>query len=374
MNRSLSLGSFFLSVILFSLLAGLLVVEASSEPSFPFSNGILISSPSNRTYTSRVLILNVSFGGLVGATINHSLTYSLDGIYSGPIPLTPHYPEKLSFQGSFTGTLILPELPKGSHSITIFAEHNIYNFTENGIYYDKITQLENNTVYFTISDIIPVNEIMPPVISDLSVANGTYNLAEFPLNFKVDKSVTWVGYCLDRKETVTIASWYNIDASERRFNTILKGLSDGSHNITVYATDAFGNTGVSDTVSFAIDTVPPTMSNLTIQNETYTSNELELNFSVNEAASWMAYSLDNQANVTILGNTTITGLLNGQHNITVYANDTAGNFGASETAYFSVEVPEPFPKMLIVASSVSVATASLGLLFYFKRPRRISLH
>ena len=51
------------------------------------------------------------------------------------------------------------------------------------------------------------------------------------------------------------------------------------------------------------------------------------------------------------------------HNITVYATDTFGNTGASETIYFSIE---PFPVEWIAAAVVSVAVGA-GLLFYFKK-------
>ncbi len=55
----------------------------------------------------------------------------------------------------------------------------------------------------------------------------------------------------------------------------------------------------------------------------------------------MGYSLDGEMNVTIAGNTTLTGVLDGSHHIVVYANDTAGNMGASGTVYFTVDTTSP---------------------------------
>ncbi len=55
----------------------------------------------------------------------------------------------------------------------------------------------------------------------------------------------------------------------------------------------------------------------------------------------MGYNLDGQANTTITGNTTLTGLLDGSHYVVVYANDTAGNMGASNTVYFTVDSTPP---------------------------------
>jgi hypothetical protein len=42
-------------------------------------------------------------------------------------------------------------------------------------------------------------------------------------------------------------------------NTTLTGLAAGSHNITVYVTDASGNTAVSETVTFTVATFPTTI-------------------------------------------------------------------------------------------------------------------
>jgi hypothetical protein len=56
----------------------------------------------------------------------------------------------------------------------------------------------------------------------------------------------------------------------------------------------------------------------------------------------------------------------------VYANDTAGNFGASENVAFNIVVkPEPFPITLAVtASGVAVAIAIAGIVLYFRKRNR----
>jgi N-acetylneuraminic acid mutarotase len=105
------------------------------------------------------------------------------------------------------------------------------------------------------------------------------------------------------------------------------------------------------------------------ENKTYASSNISLVFTVNEPTSWLGYSLDGQDNVTFGGNTTLSGLPNGSHNLTVYATDQYGNTGASETVYFNVEVP--FPTTLVtVASVATVAVVGVGLLVYFRRRKR----
>ena len=89
---------------------------------------------------------------------------------------------------------------------------------------------------------------------------------------------------------------------------------------------------------------------------------------MNKSALWLGYSLDGQANVTIAGNTTLNKVPNGAHNLTVYATDQYGNTGASETVYFTVEVPEPFPAVPIAAASgVAFASAAVCLFYYRKK-------
>jgi hypothetical protein len=101
------------------------------------------------------------------------------------------------------------------------------------------------------------------------------------------------------------------------------------------------------------------------------ASDVPLNFEVDKSVSEMKYSLDGQENVTVVGNTTLAGLTNGYHNVTVYAADEAGNSGASETLLFDVELPEPFPTLLIAAASVAAAVlVGVGLLVYFKKRNR----
>ena len=55
-----------------------------------------------------------------------------------------------------------------------------------------------------------------------------------------------------------------------------------------------------------------------------------------KTTNWTSYSLDGQQNITFSGNTNLTDISNGLHNITVYAQDTFGNIGSSQTTSFTV--------------------------------------
>ena len=72
------------------------------------------------------------------------------------------------------------------------------------------------------------------------------------------------------------------------------------------------------------------------QNTTYATTDVALDFTVTEETSWIRYSLDGQANVTITGSTTLSDLTEGAHSVTVYAQDTAGETVASATVQFTI--------------------------------------
>ena len=85
----------------------------------------------------------------------------------------------------------------------------------------------------------------------------------------------------------------------------------------------------------------PTISILSPENKTYSVKDVPLTFTVSESTSWIGYTLDGQANVTITGNTTLTSLLDEVHYVVVYANNTAGNMGTSSMVYFTVDTTPP---------------------------------
>jgi uncharacterized repeat protein (TIGR01451 family) len=89
---------------------------------------------------------------------------------------------------------------------------------------------------------------------------------------------------------------------------------------------------------FLPDVMPPAIGILSPQNLTYTASSVPLTFTLNESSSWIGYELDDQENVTITGNTTLSGFSNGQHSLRVFANDTFGNSGVSNRVDFAANV------------------------------------
>ena len=154
----------------------------------------------------------------------------------------------------------------------------------------------------------------------------------------------------------------------------LTALTEGPHNLTVhvifdYAPTTYSKSGIykesESTVNFMIDTVPPEVIILTLENKTFSTTDIPLNIVVNDD-SQITYSLDGQENMTFVGNTTLTNLPRGEHNVTVYAEDVVGNVAVS-TIRFNIE---PFPTALILSTITVVAVVSAGLMVYFKKRKQ----
>lgn len=152
-----------------------------------------------------------------------------------------------------------------------------------------------------------------------------------------------------------------------------KQTSPGSLNYTATWTDTVyftidSGAGTTEPAP-PVDSVPPIISNISLDNRTYTSTDVPLNFAVNENITSAAYSLDGEDNVTISGNTTLTGLSAGTHNLTVYAWDKAENIGASQTVNFTV-ANETSTALVVTASAASLAAVAVGAMGYFKKYRK----
>lgn len=105
-------------------------------------------------------------------------------------------------------------------------------------------------------------------------------------------------------------------------------LIDGTHTIKLNATDNDGNAAEQKTVTFKVDTVPPTL-NITSPIDGLVTNKstLEVNGITNDATSSPVTLKVNNKAVTVEGNgsfATTISLVEGDNAITVIATDSAG--------------------------------------------------
>jgi len=247
----------------------------------------------------------------------------------------------------------------------------------------------------------------PWIAIQLPENNKTHNVSAIPYSLTVKPPSSWfnyypvhgtimsISYILDKNQGVTISgeiAYY--EHGPFNFKGTLSDLSEGNHSLQVYVrSDSFYDPPnrpqppygqlpsevyhldtYSDKINFVIDTTPPIIASLSVENRRYNSTEIPLNFEVNEPTSSIICCLDNTSNITIAGNTTLTGLSVGTHYLTVFVWDSVGNI-ASQTVDFVVvqemePEPEHFPTTLVIVPSAIGVAVFAGLLVYLKKRRR----
>lgn len=245
----------------------------------------------------------------------------------------------------------------------------------------------------------------PPMLRIESPQSNSVYENNFTLKFTVTKPDSWafeksqfpvgnivyIGYNLDGQENCLFDG--PTTPGEREYldkithYSVTHILSDGPHSLIVevnaktWYLDGTEPTrcynahsislNVSNMIHFTVDTTFPNISILSPQNTTYTETDIPLTFTINKQVSWISYSLDGQTNISITGNTTLSRLAEGSHNIVVYAEDISGNTGTSQTTYLSIaKKTEDLPINWIVAAIVIIVMGAVVFLVYFTRLKK----
>lgn len=251
-----------------------------------------------------------------------------------------------------------------------------------------------------------VHEPSSDTIKIFSPQRKMYNAGSILLNFTVEAytAVYDVGYSLDGGAVERVNNLKKISevpAPEALLppfvrvtyagNLLLSNLPRGTHSVTIY--NGFQYQRINERydvtayayVNFSINVplnLPPSILILSPENKVYSTSDVFLNFTVDEPISQVTYSLDGHDNVTVVGNTTLNDLLAGDHIVTVYGQNNAGNIGASNPIHFTIThftttepkpEPEPFPTMLETVTLIG-AIVTLGMLLslvYFKKRKHV---
>ena len=259
---------------------------------------------------------------------------------------------------------------------------------------------------------LPITPTIPEGRAYTVTNYNAYNTNDITLYFLVDHddnykgipiSTGWYGYSLDGTnitfpfvpsyQTFEYHYYGNGGKSVTEVNAVnLYDLSEGAHNITIYAKlnqliagnilpiDVGSTLGASNTKLFTIDTTLPIVAVLAPMNRTYNTSEVPLNFTVSEPFSQITYRLNDLASGIVDGNTTLV-IADGEYSLTLFASDIAGNTGASETINFTVAQNQetkpvtqqsvPFPTTyVVIVVVVGVALIGASLLVYFKKQKQ----
>ena len=214
-------------------------------------------------------------------------------------------------------------------------------------YFVMKAEWAGNTTHFvansttTLSSLPYQNQYVFSVESNSTISELAFNTTDWTLSFKATGPNGTRGYVKVTVAKSLVTNITNIrvylDGNQSEYS--ITSL-DSSWLLTFTYTHSTHQVVV-DLGAIEEDTTPPTIVILSPENKTYSANDILLTFTVSEPASWIGHSLDGQMNVTITGNTTLTSLLDGSHNVVVYANDTAGNMGISSLVYFTVDTNLP---------------------------------
>ena len=239
-------------------------------------------------------------------------------------------------------------------------------------------------------------------------SNTTYS-GTLPLKFTIEYGSTvviWefsgvISYCIDGGPITKISTnslsqfgdGMNVSVNANEIVNI-SNLTNGKHNLNIFDEgwytsfiDQYSEKSFNVSFSpiyFSVYNVPsPNILVYSPQNRSYdfkniASGSIQLNVTVDKPTSWIGYSIDNQANATVIENTTLTGLSLGKHSLVVFANDTIGNMANSQIVNFSIVKEEnsfPFDSglqlLIAVVFAVFVVVATISLLL-IRKHRKIT--
>ena len=389
MKKKILVASLGLS-LLFSLVAGsLLVNSATANPYTPLhlpkitinsdgtitpqtsyinrvDNTYTLTADINQQYSIEILCSNIVFDGA-----GHIINVTIDGIFSDNGYPAAYVDVGINLVN--VHNVILKNVKAFANNINTINLQFSSNCKIVGVTTGKNVRILGDSNVVTESN------------TGISVSEGNNNLI-------TRNNITYVfvgNYCFENKFYQN--NFYLTENPEFFSKSLWDNGSIGNYwaNYTIKYPDALeiGNSGICNTPYtimrgsyttkeypdiVSIDNFPlmypwgaPEIIVPNLENATYSGN-VPLNFSVNKPSLWLGYTLDGGNNVTVTGNSTLEGLATGYHNLTIYAKDTFGDIGASETITFTVETPFPFVSVIVVFV-VTVGLVIACLLGYHKK-------
>jgi hypothetical protein len=284
-------------------------------------------------------------------------------------------------------------------------------------------------VEVTQADFVPI-PTTPPSVVIINPLNSTTQPKNTLVEFNVTVPDAWLrvifGYSLDDQPLIEIQRSTLSRTSVDHWKFTLQNLSDGPHTLKVSvkigkteSTDYdrtwhfVGVEGVSSPVNFKVDTIPLTISILSPLNDSFFNVSIEgvsyqLIYETNSTLSWVGYSIGGNGysidgkgsgNLTVSENGTRVRDFgsSGYHTLTLYANDTSGNWAIPQTVTYLVNfypeytpAPSPSPTQqpttehsqtlnnaqenftstAIIIGLVIAVIVTVGVLVYFKKTKK----
>lgn len=269
---------------------------------------------------------------------------------------------------SWTGTITAP---------------NATSFNQSGGYYPVTVELTNDagtvTTYDTNSATFAddlklyVKETIKPVITLSQPTNGAYvTNNKYPIKFKVTDETGGSGVNLSKVKLKIDSTTISYNTSGMTYSAITNGyeftytpqtaLSDGSHSITINASDNDGNSATTVTASFKVDTVAPVLNvsspvtGFITNSETVTVQGTTSDATSSPVTLTVALNGGTAETVTVNEDGTFTKqitLVEGENIIVVKSVDSAGK---STTVTITGNLDTSVPKLKTITITPNPAT------------------
>lgn len=312
----------------------------SDMPKFSFSSEqglgatVAIQNPTNTTYGSTSVILN--FTATSTETVD-KCWYKLDGGANTSLPSCAN--------------ITLTSLSRQTHSLFV--------------YVNTTSAVESfSSISFTIDNTNPTITMQKPNLPP----DNVYNSPNVTLNYTA--SDLFLDTCVRQLDGV------NSTISPKCANQTMIGLSDGSHTVKVFVNDTVNNTNATDLRTFIVDTLAPLPDIQSPANgATYNTLNISLNYMIYHPTGTLDkcwYILNGGANISLPNCINITFLAaNNSNNITVYANDTAGNTGL-HSHIFNVDITAPSVTIFSPSNTTYYGNTSIFLTYTASDPNGVT--
>ncbi|MCK5660487.1 MAG: hypothetical protein KAH86_03940, partial [Methanosarcinales archaeon] len=182
------------------------------------------------------------------------------------------------------------------------------------------------------------------------VSPTTTGYSNLPQNY-IETNVTVIESNLKNVTTYLYNSTYlvtSIANTTLPAYNLFTGLADGKYYINATAYDYAGNSNTTFTREILLDTIAPTITiDIPQELNNYSTSTVALNVSADESIVSWQYSINGSTNTPFSPNTTLPVLPDGNHNVTVYANDSAGNVGSTLVNFTIDTMPPTAPSNLM---------------------------